>query len=255
MTIMTEYQKLSNPPIIEALVDIQVQPVTGFSVDNIRSKLPFSVSSPYPKSEEIKKFESSSIQGPSGAQVSSKDLGAYGLMFRNQANTRAVQIRVDGFALSHLQPYSNFESLQEEAEPLWRDYKAMIGSTPKVLRVAIRYINVIECNRTLKSWNELNDFLKNIPPLPKGAAPELTGFGMDIVSQDPSNSIATTVRRGLLKNLQTQQHGISVDIEVVKQFSYSPTEDQLWPSIQALRPIKNDIFFDVVSEAKINEYR
>jgi uncharacterized protein (TIGR04255 family) len=251
---MTDYPKLSKPPIIEALVDIQVQPVVGLSVDGIRTKLPSSVSSQYPKSEEIKKFESSFIQGPSGAQVCSKDLGAYGLMFRNQTNTRAVQIRVDGFALSHLQPYSNFESLQEEAQPLWLDYKKMIGSATKVLRVAIRYINVIECNRTLTSWNELNDFLKNIPSPPKGAASEPTGFGIEIVSHDAANSIATTVRRGLLKNLQTQQHGISVDIEVVKQFSHSPDEEQLWSSIKALRPIKNDVFFDVIAEGKIKEY-
>jgi len=252
---MTGHPKLSKPPIIEALVDIQVQPIVGLSVESIKSKLPSSVSSQYPKSEEIKKFESSIIQGPSGTQVSSKDLGAYGLMFRNQANTRAVQMRVDGFALSHLQPYSNFESLQAEAQPLWNDYKTMIGSKEKVLRVALRYINVIECNRTLTSWNELSGFLNNIPPLPKGVAPELTGFGMEIVSQDPANGIVTTVRRGLLKNLQTHQHGISVDIEVVKIFTQSSDEEHLWSSIKALRPIKNDVFFDVVAENKINEYR
>jgi uncharacterized protein (TIGR04255 family) len=187
--------------------------------------------------------------------VSSRDLGAYGLMLRNQANTRAVQLRVDGFALSHLQPYSNFEALQDEAMPLWNDYKQMIGIKERVLRVALRYINVIDCNRTLNTWTDLNDYLKNIPPLPKGSGPNLTGFGMEIVSQDPEKGIVTTVRRGLLKNLQTQQHGISVDIEIVKHFSESPSEEVLWSSIKALRPIKNDVFFDVVSESKMKEYR
>jgi uncharacterized protein (TIGR04255 family) len=252
---MTDYPKLSKPPIIEALVDIQIQPVMGLSVEAIRTKLTASVSSNYPRSEELKRFESSITQGPSGAEVSSRDLGAYGLMLRNQANTRAVQLRVDGFALSHLQPYSNFEALQGEAMPLWNDYKQMIGIEERVLRVALRYINVIDCNRTLNTWTDLNDYLKNIPPLPKGSAPNLTGFGMEIVSQDPEKGIVTTIRRGLLKNLQTQQHGISVDIEIVRHFSESPSEEVLWSSIKALRPIKNDVFFDVVSEKKIKEYR
>lgn len=252
---MTDYPKLSKPPIIEALVDIQIHPVIGLSVDAIRSKLPSSISSNYPRSEELKKFESSITQGPSGAEVNSRDLGAYGLMLRNEANTRAVQLRIDGFALSHLHPYSNFESLQNEAIPLWNEYKNLIGIEERVLRVALRYINVIDCNRMLTAWNDLSDYLKNIPPLPKGSPPKLTGFGMEIVSQDPEKGIVTTTRRGLLKNLQTQQHGISVDIEVVKHFTGSPTEEVLWSSIKALRPIKNDVFFDVVSENKINEYR
>ncbi len=252
---MTDYPKLSKPPIIEALVDIQIQPVAGLSVEGIRSKLPSSISSSYPRSEELKKFESSITQGPTGAEVSSRDLGAYGLMLRNEANTRAVQLRIDGFALSHLQPYSNFEALQGDATPLWNDYKSLLGMKERVLRVALRYINVIDCNRMLSAWTDLSDYLTNIPPLPKGSSPHLTGFGMEIVSQDPEKGIVTTIRRGLLKNLQTQQHGISVDIEVVKHFTESPTEDVLWSSIKALRPIKNDVFFDVVSENKIKEYR
>lgn len=252
---MTSYPKLSKPPIIEALVDIQMQPVATISVATLKKSLPNTLTSQFPKIEEIKKFESSITPGPQGPQVSSKDLGAYGLMLRNEQNTKAVQVRVDGFALSHLQPYDSFDTLKAEAVSLWSDYKKLIGSDENILRVALRYINVIDCHRTLTSTKELDGYLKNIPQLPKGAGSELTGFGLELVSQDSKQAIVTTVRRGLLKNLQTLQHGISVDIEVVKQFAKSPSQDELWTSIEALRPIKNAIFFDVVSENKIEEYR
>ena len=78
---------------------------------------------------------------------------------------------------------------------------------------------------------------------------------MELVSQDSKRGITATVRTALLKNLQTLQHGINLDIEVVQQFTASPDSKFLWDSIEALRPIKNAIFFDLVSKKKIEEYK
>jgi len=238
---MTDHPKhLNKPPIAEALVGIQIQPIAGLTVENIREKLPSMVLEQFPTVQDDDFID--------------KNLEVRGLMLKDAKNTKAIRMRMDGFVLSHLPPYKDFENLRAEAQRLWINFKELAGQKVEILKVVLRYINVIECHRSLASWSELGEFLKNFPLPPEKIAPIPESFGMEMTSRNSAENLATTVRRSLLKSVDSSQHGIGIDIEVVKQFDRSPNEDELWSSIETLRPIKNDIFFDLVSDKKIKDY-
>lgn len=249
--VKRQIQKLTSAPIIEALIDIQVSLEPAPSLNELASRIPDEIDAEFPKREERKKFEGTFGQAKGKLQFSATDHGPVGFVLRNDANSKALQVRLDGFGFSHLQPYSDFPTFEEEAKMFWSKYREFAG-VAKINRVALLYINVIECSKKTTSLQELRKVLKTVPDI--SDLGDAQTFHSQIQISRADVGFSAFVTQNTVQNVKTEATGIQLQIDASKQFSTSPDETELWDTVQELRQFKNDIFFDVVTSEQIEKF-
>src|SRR5438105_13252729 len=107
---------LSTPPIVEALVDIRI--ASPISIDSrVLEPLKQQFISRFSKSVPRHKLEASiKARGPGQPpEVEARDVGFHGLFLQDEAESRVVQFRIDGFTLNQLKGYSSADDLFAEA--------------------------------------------------------------------------------------------------------------------------------------------
>jgi uncharacterized protein (TIGR04255 family) len=95
---------------------------------------------------------------------------------------------LDGFAMSRLAPYENWNAVRDEARRLWDIYRS-IAKPSKLIRLAVRYINRIDMPLPL---GDFKDYLRTVPDvspdLPQGLAYTANSFRHRVKSQRPFSS-------------------------------------------------------------------
>ncbi len=162
---MPHYRKA---PITEALIDIKTEssPLRFEDLQSLKSHL-----SDYPK-QETRNFGSVTIEVGKGV-ASATEQKPWALVFRNNDGNQVVQFRLDGFTFSRLEPYQDWEHLRTEARRLWDIYRAAIGPR-KIVRVAVRYINVLNFPGEKV---EPEEYLNMFPEIPQKLPEGLRDFG------------------------------------------------------------------------------
>src|SRR4029077_18354423 len=93
-----------------------------------------------------------------------KDVGKIGYRFSAADGRQLVQFRLDGFTFSRLAPYTQWETVFEEASRLWRVYETA-APLEEVSRIAVRYINLLPLPAS--KVQDFSPFLTAPPPVPK----------------------------------------------------------------------------------------
>ena len=127
-------------PITEALIDIKVELAPEVRFEDLQA-LRQHFASDYP-SEDTRSVAEALVQFGPAVQASAKQT-RLGLGFWNISNNQVVQVRLDGYTFSRLEPYEDFERLRDEARRLWNIYRDVVRPR-RVTRVAVRYINQIQ---------------------------------------------------------------------------------------------------------------
>jgi uncharacterized protein (TIGR04255 family) len=100
-----DHLKLSNPPITEALLDIQVELHPQFDL-TLLGNLKDVVKEAYPNSQQQNEFKAEIRLNPGGrADVSDKSGDLIGYRFISKYNLQVFQARKNGFTLNRLSPY------------------------------------------------------------------------------------------------------------------------------------------------------
>lgn len=230
---------LNNPPIIEALIDIQVSlddHVKVVDLEMLHSK----IQQEYPTKGGKYHFQAE-LKAEEGKlpAFTQKDLGLNGFLFKDKDEKNIVQFRLDGFTFSRLKPYQDWEHMRNEAKKLWNIY--IIGANPrKVNRLAVRYINLIEI---LEEKFKLEDYFETYPKVSNKMLPEGTeihGFASQILLNFPRGT-NVIVNQG---TLQGKPHSITLDIDVFLQREYeNPKDPKIWEIFdEHFRELKDQIF-------------
>jgi uncharacterized protein (TIGR04255 family) len=243
------FPTLSRAPITEALIDIRVQLPSEVNLDTLRNFHTF-VASRFPKAEERRSVEAQIRLDDSGAHMNSTPPQPDGFVLTSEVEPTRVQVRLDGFTMSRLQPYTRWTIFSADARDLWERYKDIARPT-KVTRLAVRYINRLE----LKPGRDLRDYILTVPDIAPEVPQMLPDYFMRLVIPRDTGSIAVVSQGTVPRGPKATTFPIVFDIDVFRPVDLSSDASEIWSIMEELRMYKNLIFFKSLTPTFLEEFR
>ncbi|MFA5056381.1 MAG: TIGR04255 family protein [Dehalococcoidia bacterium] len=239
---MAKPRHLEKAPITEAVIDFRANLTRDFNLDKI-SSLKEELFNEYPNCKPIKVNEF--IFGLEGDQPIKKNLEQLvGYRLETQDGKNVAQFRLDGFTFSRLAPYTEWKKVFGEARRLWEIYVAK-ASPESVTRIATRYINQL---RLPFSTSDFSQYL-TVPPIIPDTLPRITNFLIRVSICEPASDIKANITQAFQMGTDPSDHVIIIlDIDAFKTGSFVVTESGMWDTFEALRNMKNRIFFEMITE-------
>lgn len=166
---MSGYPHLKNAPIVEALLDIQVDLPPGINLITLET-IYLSIKNQFP-GKQLRNIAQVQFEQQEDGQTKISDsvVGSDGYIFLSSDKTKVLQTRLEGFSFSKLKPYGKWEDFRDEARELWQLY-VKLAKPIKVRRMALRYINQLELPSTgedlkkyISTFPEISQKISSIP--------------------------------------------------------------------------------------------
>lgn len=236
--------QLKNPPIQEALIDIQVSPDQDFDVESFQPLLKELIDT-YTDQSPIKGGNFAINFGEDGPNISTEQINE-GFMLKTADAQRVVQFKRSGFTLSLVRSYSSWEDFEALAQELWDKYLAVRKPT-EIVRLGVRFINSIKLN----SADDIPQYFVNHMSFSEGISPaQPKELLYRAVFNNPADPSITGVITHAMNGQQT--NGISLDyildVDAFTFVSFEPTHEDLWLKMAKLREYKNEMFFGSITE-------
>lgn len=231
---------LKNAPITEAVIDIRVKLPSSTDIKSIDSLFD-KIKSHYPTRQEQTVSEFSFGLKPGEDPVKASKLHVNGYRYISADHKQIVQARLDGFTMSRLHPYTEWNEFRDEANKLWQYYRD-IAKPEAITRVALRYINNLNMPFPI---NDFDEYLTAPPIVPKELPQGISSFLTRIVVTEPSlgiNAIITQALELVPPMREITRLPVILDIDVFNQDPKGMTEADAWNTIEQLRHFKNKIF-------------
>lgn len=237
---------LANPPIIEAVLDIDCDLPPGQELLSLEAKACaiFEVDYPHVQRRSAQRFEIEARDEGPPATSSHYEVEAF--LFLKSENEQIVQVRDRGFSFNRLTPYEGFDKYLPEIERTWRLYAEFARPT-KVSALRLRYINRIEV--PVESGHvELDAYFKAGTQLPSVAGTRFAGFlnQYSLVEQDTGHNAKIVLAA---QDIVDEKLVVILDIRVASETAIEPEN---WEEIQSvllsLRMLKNNVFVDMITE-------
>jgi uncharacterized protein (TIGR04255 family) len=238
--MMQTREHYSKAPIAEAIIEFRVKPTFGIGVIDLE-KLYADAAGLYPTRRTIN-FTQGRIEV--GERVSATTSTEHlGFVFVSEDKKQVFQARLDGFAMSRLAPYENWNSFRDEARRLWNIYKRATRPE-RVDRVAVRYVNRFDLPLPLA---EMKDYFRTVPEVSPDLPQILSTFFMQLnIPQEDgctlllNQTIADPPGPGIVS--------IVLDIDLFRESDLPTDEEGLWSLCERLRERKNRIFNACITE-------
>ncbi|MBC8414593.1 TIGR04255 family protein, partial [bacterium] len=206
---MNAHPTLNNAPIAEALIDIRVKLPATLKVEIIDT-IYDAIKDKYPDKQE-QKISELKLDLRSEDTVNSSGAIVNGYRYISSDKKQIVQTRLDGFTLSRLHPYVKWDEMRDEAFRLWELYKD-ITSPDSIIRVAVRYINILNIQLPIKDFG---DYLSAPPIVPDGLPQGISSFLNRIVISEPSIGASAIITQAL-EQIALDAAPIILDIDAFK---------------------------------------
>ncbi|MCH7574186.1 MAG: TIGR04255 family protein [Candidatus Marinimicrobia bacterium] len=240
---MAKVQHLSNAPIREALIDIQVEFQEGMTLESF-SAFGEAIKNDYPKLGKTWTAEFNlKTENATGGMTSAQT----GYVFRSQDGHQVTQTRLEGFTFSRLNNYESWETFRTEAKRLWSLFADILRPL-SITRIGCRFINEIQ----LEAAVNLPDYITAIPPRIDGIPDQVEGFmsRVEVHYDDaPTNAIITQA----LRIIDDEKVTLLLDIDVFRKITFPGDGLLAWESIEDFREIKNKIFFSSITDKTVEE--
>lgn len=231
-------QHYERPPIVEAVINIQVAFPGELDEKTLEAV----------EREFTHQFEHTQRMGgvnltfgPTQPAVTAHQM--LGVRFANEENNRILQVRHEGFVYSHLTPYSRWEELRAEAEPLWYDF-IRVCQPKRVTRLAVKFINRLAFPQRESLSVKLDEYLLIRPEVPE-QFDTVTGFMTQIQLPQPElagqQPLALVTVASQPPTLPRTEAAV-LDIDVFELVDWDPADPRIWGEIVKMRAIKNRIF-------------
>lgn len=240
---MSEPTRFPNAPITEALLDIRVQLPEQVDLAQLAT-IQDLIKDQYPSRNE-RMFWQSNLQIAQGdLRISPPTGGPVGYAFTSRDGKQIIQVRKDGFSFSRLKPYEDWISLRDEAQRLWQYYRH-IASPVSITRLALRYINRIEFPLPLRDFK---DYILTVPEIAPSLPQGLANFFMQLIIPMPLNAVAVVTETVDVTQNQSSVYPFIFDIDVFREAVFDIDSAEVWEIFEQLRMLKNDIFFQSITE-------
>jgi uncharacterized protein (TIGR04255 family) len=236
-------QWYKRPPVLEAVIDIQVEPRAGTTLDTLRNVYSGEETA-YPIREEMAWVESTlTLEGSQSTSAATQT--PFGYRIVTQTRDKIIQVRLNGIASSRLQPYSSWEDNLKEAKHFWNKYREAVR--PEVItRFAVRYINRI---RLPGSAVDLTEYFRVRPELPSEMPHNVNNFvlRMEIPQPDLPRGMLV-LNQGMVPDAETGGVAFLLDLDVFQTLRMSADSDELWDRIEKLHERENTLFEQSVTD-------
>lgn len=175
--------------------------------------------------------------------VSDTDSTVLGYRFRSKDNQHVVQVRLNGFAFSRLDPYDRWEAFRDEAHRLWRLYRQVVPFGA-IQVFATRYINRL----VVPAGRPINEYLNVYPSLPPEPLPQqgpLAFVRLQLYIPEPQGEL--TIQVQTVPSGETDKDAYILDNDL-RFPAVGLSEETIWKRLETARNLKNDYFFAEITE-------
>jgi uncharacterized protein (TIGR04255 family) len=239
---------LREAPVTEALIDFRVAPLTELPSD-LRSILEGRLRDRFPTIEE-RVMSATTIEVVKGSHQASSAQRLHGYWLKSPDGLTVAQFRFDGFTLNRLRPYTSWQEVMPQALELWNVYVEILRPT-SIVRVAVRYINHLVLPQPAP---ELSRYLTAPPTTPPDASYPLTGFLVRLAMREPTTNLDALITQASDQNLKPGCYTVILDIDVYRVGDLDPHDAKLKSTLEALRGMKNRLFFGSITEETARLY-
>ncbi len=240
------FPKLTNPPIVEVVLDFECDLPPSFDLKALEQPARERFESCYPLVQPRFMQEFLVEMKSDGTTNSSARHGLRALMFRKSDNTQLVQVRTAGFSFNRLVPYTKLDAYLQEIQRVWNLYREI--AQPIVVRgLKLRYINRILIPFEA-SPVDFGKYLKLQNMLADDKRLTLTGFLNQYSAVDRETKHQVTVI--LTEQFQEgDKLPIIFDNAASANVEIDPDDwDGLLVTLKSLQELKNVVFFQTVTK-------
>lgn len=237
---------LLNPPIVEAVVDIECDFKPGQKLDALEESGRQRFGDHYPKFRPQFLQELQIKLKANEPVTQSKRQGIQALQFLKNDEKQLVQVRTTGYSFNRLAPYTSFDDYLPEIRRTWNLYRE-IAEPIQIKVVRVRYINRIRLPST-DGRVELDDYFRLGPRLPDEERLTMTGFLNQYVAVEADTGHQVTT---VLTAQQREKDCVPIifDNAAAAMSSVDPDDwERLGVTLGALRALKNRVFRNTLSD-------
>lgn len=252
-----QVHQLTHPPVREALIDIQFTPATDLA---ILEAFAAELADEFDGSSPIWRTQFGLHLGPEGAgQAQEPQVAQLGLRLPSLQRSYVLQCRLNGFTLSRLSPYDQWEEFKANARRYWERFLAMVAPVDsdqsRVTQITVRYVNELRLPLPLRDFS---DYLTAPPEVPASLPQALQSFLQRVVIPLPDDARTVAVITQALDAPQPPADAVSVilDIDVRRHLDIGvAVPEPLWHALDQLRDEKNKIFFNYITVRMLEQIR
>lgn len=248
---MARQRPLSNAPITEALIDIQVTPRPGLTFGGLKEAIGASEFGYYTKNP-ISEGSFGFKLNPDGQQSETTAASAQvGLRLHSLDEKYVAQCRISGFTLSRLPPYEEWRNLVQEAKRVWAVYAERVAPV-RVIRLATRFINNLRL--PLQQGGSYQTYLHKLVDVPDGAPQAVASFFQRFQLVDVESNASVNLTVALETTPQSGAAPVMLDVDAFMTTDLAPGDVRLWATLERLRDLKNRTFFGSITEQAAELY-
>ncbi len=174
-----------------------------------------------------------------------------GFFFRTADDTEIIQMRRNGYTFNRLPPYVGWEAMLPKALTHWNSYANMVRPE-QISKVAVRCINHLRLKLPI---GDFGDYLTAPPTVPLGLPQGISSFVGRVVVEDPTRGLSAMITQALDPATKGDSITVILDIEVFKGSETGFERDEIAPLLGELHELRNQAFFDSVTEKTLELYR
>lgn len=235
---MKNYPKLRNAPIVEALINIEVEQT---KTSNIEDLLEFTKDFKDYKKEKNLVNALIQIKNNDNIELESEKspIITYGYYFNNNQEKKIAQLKLTGITFNKLNPYQNWETFINDFKGIWDSYKKIV-EPQKIKNIAVRYMNIIEVPNDVS----IGEYFFIYPEV-SNEIKMLRNFYLmlDVYNSDKINTIITFGIAGSMK----EENKIPITFDINTIYNSETDLENIWNILEELREIKNQMFFENIT--------
>jgi len=245
------FPHLSKAPIIEAVIDFRTALAPTFNVEKLQ-EAHATIRQDYPQMKTQRSWMGQMMQtAGKPPKQAIRDLGVTGYAFSSADGKYVAQFRRDGFSFSRLAPYTSWEDVFGRAAILWKLFYEL-AQPIEVSRVAVRTINRILLPLPV---SDLSKYLTAPPSVPPGTPNELLGFVTQLFVIDRATNIVSNIIQTVEQGPREVHIPIILNTDVYLERPFRPADSALLKQFDALRHMKNLIFFKSLTPEVIETFK
>lgn len=243
---MNTWPTLRCPPVVEGLIDIRVERSQAATLDALKICAD-ALAADFPSREELRQFTGQFSFSPDGGPTFAAHAPApLGVVLRSPDTRWVAQFRLDGFTLSRLDPYTSWDELRERAKRLWSKYSA-VAQPQRIVRVAARFINRVPLPPGEPFDRTFTTTFNIASRLPQAVA----GFLLRVVIPFEAEQALAIVTQALPENSQD----CTFDLDAFTAIPGGLSDADAWLRIEALRGVKNRLFFESLTAEALKRFQ
>lgn len=251
VTPMARQRFLANAPITEALIDLHVAPRDGLSYEGLSPALDASGFGYYVKGPISLGTFQMRLPGDGTDAEASGASRRIGLRMHSTDERYVAQFRVEGFTLSRLPPYEDWEHLVAETRRVWDVYVQRL-QPKRVTRIATRYINNLRL--PLEQGASFQRYLNKLVEVPDEAPQAVAAFLQRFQLVDTTTRASANLTLALNEYQSDVPAPVILDIDAFASADLDPGDPEIWQRLDQLRELKNRCFFGTITEQAAELY-